>query len=121
MKFAIPLPALAAAAAALLSHAEFVHAAPDPTDAQAIVPNTPYRSPFQDYRPLGDDKLLPWKASNDEVAKIGGWRVYAKEAREPEASSSMKEPTKPAAESSKPSAPAPAPVAPAHAGHGKPN
>ena len=116
MKFVISLPAVAAVAAALLSPAEFVHAAPDPTDAQAIAPNVPYRSPFHDYRPLGDDKLLPWKASNDEVAKIGGWRVYAKEAREPQAVSPAPAPTKTAPEAPK----APTPPTPAHAGHGQP-
>ena len=39
-----------------------------------------YQSPFKDYRPLGEDKRVPWKAANDEVGKIGGWRVYAREA-----------------------------------------
>lgn len=41
-----------------------------------------YKSPFADYRALGEDKRIPWKAANDEVAKIGGWRVYAREAAE---------------------------------------
>ena len=116
MKFALSFPALAAAAVALLSHAGFVHAAPDPIDAEAIVPGVPYRSPFHDYRPLGDDKLLSWKASIDEVAKIGGWRVYAKEAREPQAASPVPEPTKSAPEAPEP----PTPAVPAHAGHGQP-
>ena len=93
-------------------------AAPDPANAQAPVPPIQYRSPFRDYRPLGDDKLLSWKASNDEVAKIGGWRVYAKEAREPQAAAPVPEPTKPAPDALKPSAPVPA--APVHAGHGQP-
>ncbi|MBL8525752.1 MAG: hypothetical protein JNN20_18880 [Betaproteobacteria bacterium] len=57
-------------------------AAPDPTDARAAVPIVQYRSPFHDYRPLGDNKPLAWKAANDEVQRIGGWRAYAKEASE---------------------------------------
>lgn len=54
--------------------------AKDATSTQA--PSTPvhYKSPFSDYRPLGEDKRTPWKAANDEVGKIGGWRVYAREA-----------------------------------------
>ena len=102
MKFAIPFAAVAAVSAALLFHARFAHAAPDPADAQASVPSNPYRSPFHGYRPLGEEKLLPWKASNDEVAKIGGWRVYAKEAREPQAATPSPEPAKSGPATSKP-------------------
>ena len=47
---------------------------------QTPSPSVHYKSPFSDYRPLGEDKRTPWKAANDEVAKIGGWRVYAREA-----------------------------------------
>ncbi len=45
-----------------------------------LAPSIQYQSPFNDYRPLGEDKRIPWKAANDEVGKIGGWRVYAREA-----------------------------------------
>ena len=47
---------------------------------QTPSPSVHYKSPFSDYRPLGEDKRTPWKAANDEVAKIGGWRVYVREA-----------------------------------------
>ena len=116
MKFVICFAALGAIAAVLLSHTEHVYAGPDPADARAAVPSNPYRSPFYDYRPLGDEKLLPWKASNDEVARIGGWRVYAKEAREPQTANPAPEPIKPVPQAPK----SPAPAAPAHAGHGQP-
>jgi len=46
----------------------------------SLAPSIQYQSPFKDYRPLGEDKRIPWKAANDEVGKIGGWRVYAREA-----------------------------------------
>jgi hypothetical protein len=60
-------------------------AAPDPTVASTPVPPATYTSPFRDYRPVGAPNLRPWKAANDEVARIGGWRAYAREAQQPEA------------------------------------
>ena len=55
-------------------------AAPDPTNANAGIPATTYRSPFAEYRPLGEDKNTAWKDANDTVGKVGGWRAYAREA-----------------------------------------
>jgi hypothetical protein len=40
-----------------------------------------YTSPIADYQKFVDEKVLPWKAANDKVAEIGGWRAYAKEAQ----------------------------------------
>jgi hypothetical protein len=40
-----------------------------------------YVSPLADYQRFIDEKVLPWKAANDKVAEIGGWRAYAKEAQ----------------------------------------
>ena len=59
-------------------------ARPDPLDARADVPALSYRSSFSRYRSLSDDKPLSWREANDAVARIGGWRVYAREARQPE-------------------------------------
>ena len=42
-----------------------------------------YVSPIADYQKFVDEKVLPWKAANDKVAEIGGWRAYAKEAAQP--------------------------------------
>lgn len=39
-------------------------------------------SPLADYQPFVDEKVTSWKAANDKVGQIGGWRAYAKEARE---------------------------------------
>ena len=50
----------------------------DPT-ANVSASEVRYKSPFKDYRPLGEDKRILWKAANDEVGRIGGWRVYARE------------------------------------------
>ena len=52
---------------------------PTPESNQASLPV--YRSAFEGYRPYTDDKLLNWKDANDTTGRIGGWRVYAKEAR----------------------------------------
>ncbi|MEY4911636.1 MAG: hypothetical protein RL761_1299, partial [Pseudomonadota bacterium] len=48
----------------------------------AIAQNNPgYTSPITDYQKFVDEKVLPWKAANNKVAEIGGWRAYAKEAQ----------------------------------------
>jgi hypothetical protein len=42
---------------------------------------TSYTSPIADYQKFSDEKVLPWKAANDKVGEIGGWRAYAREAQ----------------------------------------
>jgi hypothetical protein len=54
-------------------------AAPRPDDSQASVPALVYQSPFARYRPLSEGAVGPWRAVNDEVGRIGGWKVYARE------------------------------------------
>lgn len=53
----------------------------DPLDAQAPVPPTRHASSLAQYRRLGDDERVDWKTANDTVARIGGWRTYAREAQ----------------------------------------
>ncbi len=55
-----------------------------PTTEAAQASRLQYRSAFEGYRPYTDDKLLNWKEANDTTGRIGGWRVYAKEARQPD-------------------------------------
>ncbi len=43
-----------------------------------------YASPIADYQPYVDEKITSWKAANDKVGQIGGWRAYAKEAQQPD-------------------------------------
>ena len=57
----------------------------NPLDASAAVPQLTYESSFRNYRPLGNDKVGGWKEANDNVGRIGGWRVYAREAATPDA------------------------------------
>ena len=56
---------------------------PDPLDPKAQVPSVRYESSFAQFRRIGDDKPLAWREANDAVARIGGWRVYAREAQQP--------------------------------------
>lgn len=83
--------------------------------AQAVPASLAYRSAFDGYQPFTDEKVAPWKDSNSTVQKIGGWRVYAKEAAEPE--STDKDKPTPAANPVVPAMPAAKPNP--HAGHGK--
>lgn len=57
---------------------------PNPVDAQAIVPPVIYLSTLQNYRPFTDQEVGSWKELNDTTARVGGWRVYAKQAKEPD-------------------------------------
>lgn len=61
-------------------------ARPDPLDARAVVPAARYVSPLAHYRRLDDSPPLAWKEANDAVARIGGWRAYAREAQQAPAS-----------------------------------
>jgi hypothetical protein len=48
-----------------------------------------YTSPIADYQPFVDEKVSSWKAANDKVGQIGGWRAYAKEAQQPDHTPSL--------------------------------
>jgi len=56
--------------------------APRPEDSRAPVPALVYQSPFAGFRPFPESILGSWKAVNDEVGRIGGWKVYAREVYE---------------------------------------
>lgn len=118
MKLIIKTVAALAVGCASLGYA---FAAPDPAVADSPTTSTQYQSPFKDYRPLGDDKRTPWRDANDEVGKIGGWRVYLREAQEgnkaaPEApAAATPSPSAPTAKSPTPDKPKPS----EHAGHGQ--
>jgi hypothetical protein len=38
-----------------------------------------YTSAWANYQPWRDDAVGDWRQANAEVARIGGWRVYARE------------------------------------------
>ena len=76
-------------AAAKIANAEAPQAQPgsappivarDPGDPRAAVPAAEYRSAFSRYRPNVEAEVGSWREKNDEVRRIGGWRVYGREA-----------------------------------------
>lgn len=54
-------------------------------EATAAAAPPAFRSAFEGYRPYTDEKMVNWKEANDNVGRIGGWREYAKQARQPAA------------------------------------
>ncbi len=48
----------------------------------------PYQSAFSGYQSFKEQQVSSWREINDEVEKIGGWRAYASEASDSEASAS---------------------------------
>lgn len=58
---------------------------PDPLDSGAAVPAATHAASLARYRGAGEVKLGSWREANDAVTRIGGWRVYAREAAQPEA------------------------------------
>ncbi|MDI4635223.1 hypothetical protein J7U46_19325 [Pelomonas sp. V22] len=85
---------------------------PDPMNPKAQVPALVYRSAFQSYRPNAEVELGSWLDANKAVQQAGGWRAYAKEARQPDEAVAPL----PAA-SAAPAASAPAKPASTPAGH----
>lgn len=76
LAFAACLPVVATA------QRDAIAAAPGPDDSRAPVPALVYHSPFAGYRPFPEGALGSWKAVNEEVGRIGGWKVYAREVYE---------------------------------------
>ena len=103
--------ALVAAACATQAQTARPPARPDPLDPNANVPALVIQSPLKSYRRLDDEKPIPWREANDTVGRIGGWRVYVREAQQPE-------PTAPT--QAAPSSPPAEMAQPAPAGHAGP-
>ena len=61
---------------------------PDPTDPAAATPPLNYRSPFPGGRQTPSALPTDWLQANRDVATIGGWRAYAREAQAPEPAAS---------------------------------
>ena len=51
-----------------------------------------YTSSIADYQPYIDEKVTSWKAADDKVGQIGGWRAYAKEAQQPDNTAPLQKP-----------------------------
>ena len=91
-----------------------------PTSGAALeAPAPAFRSALDGYQSFSDEKLVPWRDANDNVGRIGGWRVYAKEAQEGANGSKAAPPgPAPGGPAAKPASPASSPANP-HSGHGK--
>lgn len=90
-----PIPLSAAFALLLLAVAAAAQtppARPDPLDPQAAVPALRHESAFRHYRRAGDDTRVDWKQANETVARIGGWRAYARAAAAPASAASAAAP-----------------------------
>ena len=74
--------AAALAAAGAVAQGVAAPAARDPADPRAEAPPLVHRSPFATYRVFAGDSPGSWRGVNDEVARIGGWKAYAREAYE---------------------------------------
>ena len=68
-------------------------------NAAAKTTAEPVRSAFNGYRAYNDEEVSNWKAANESVARIGGWREYARQAQ-----SEQTPPPRAAAPEAKPSA-----------------
>ena len=106
---------LAASLLATLTAAQAQPAAtaarPDPLDPKASVPTLRYESSFAQYRRLSEEKPVSWRDANDTVTRIGGWRVYAREAQQPDpAPSTAPAPAAKPADTPTPAKPMPMPM-----------
>ena len=82
----------------------------DPADPKASVPAALYRSPLSAYQGFAEAQIAPWRETNERVRQRGGWRAYAREARESDAMQP------PATAASQPAV-VPQPGMDGHAGH----
>ena len=98
--FGLPLTALLTAPVQAQTAPATSPARPDPLDPKAHVPAVRYEPSLTPVRRAGDDKPVAWRDANDAVARIGGWRAYAREAQQPD----------PAPSPTRAAAPAPAPA-----------
>ena len=90
------------AAVGVCAQTQPVPATSTPEAVRADAGAHPYRSALEGYRPFDEEKVLSWKEANDTVGRVGGWKVYAREAQGDGAEA----------------APKPAAAGP-HAGHGE--
>lgn len=82
----------------------------DPADSKAQVPSALYASPLRTYQAYAEPQIAPWRDTNELVRQRGGWRAYAREAREPDAA-------RPAAPAASQPVPAAQPASGGHSGH----
>lgn len=80
-----------AAACLVVALPAIAHA--DPTQADAPVPPMQLESALSHYQSKPLPKAMPWPQANEQVARIGGWRTYAREAHAPDADATEPSPS----------------------------
>ena len=94
---------------------------PDPLNPKASIPPQVHASAFTQYRRLADTPVGSWRDANDTVTRIGGWRVYARDAAQPASPAASMAAGSASAPGMKPAEPAQAVPVPGakdpHAGH----
>ena len=75
---------VAAALGAMLNSAAYAQPSGLTTTSASSEKSVASASAFNGYKPYTDEPLGNWKAANDNVAQIGGWREYAKQAQQPD-------------------------------------
>ena len=95
-------PSILACAAALtfpgLLHLAAAEAAESPAPAVGLA----YRSAWSGYRAWQEPEAPSWRAVNERVAAVGGWRAYLKQVREAQAAPPATAPAAPTGAPAKP-------------------
>lgn len=65
----------------------------DPADPRATTAPLQHRATLSSHRPTASTEPGDWRAANDAVGRIGGWRAYAREAQAPVAPASAATPS----------------------------
>lgn len=58
-------------------------ASPTPSEPAEARPSTANTRSMATYRAYSEPAVAPWRQSNEQVAKVGGWRTYARESQAP--------------------------------------
>jgi len=56
---------------------------PGPENPKLAVPSRPSESAFKEYRPYDDPELANWRASNEDMARLGGHSGHVPKAQGP--------------------------------------
>ncbi|HJV76363.1 MAG TPA: hypothetical protein VJ654_19230 [Noviherbaspirillum sp.] len=94
MSFPHCVAALAMATLSLTAVAQQIYVPPNPADAGVPVPPVSYQSAFKNYQPSRETQETPdqvWRATNDEMGKLGGHMGHIKD--EPPSPSASQAPT----------------------------
>ena len=88
----------------------------DPADPKAVTPTLAYQSSLSRYQAFIEPDVAPWRETNEVVGQRGGWRAYAREAREAREPAPTVTPAAAVPAASQPAATV-KPTMPGHAGH----